>query len=840
MATRETEFDEQDFGALIKQDISAALTFDQTELSAKRSRALEYYRGEMNDTPSRPNGSSATSRDLADTMAWMLPGIMKVFMASDRMADYDPVAPDVEDPNALKQAEEQAEQASDFASYVFMKDNQGYRIVYNATFDSLLTGNGIVKHWADKTPKRETSFHSYLTVEDIAALMDRYDGDDVKILAKEKNPEPDLVPDEASGQMVPVETYNVKIERTTTRCQFRVEAIEPENFLIDKAAVTIDDAVFVAHRDPYMTRSRLIEMGFDREQVDALSADNSPVLNSEEGASRRTADPFLTNGNLKSTERLDYYECYRKIDVDGDGIAEWVKAHYVGSGGAGEVLDWEVWEDDIPFSDIPCFPVPHDFTALSVADRTMDIQQIKTVLLREALNNTYATGLPMQEVEEGTVTNPDILVSPKFGGIIWRKKDSMARAPIVPHIIPFVADKVLAISDTQDRTLARRTGVSPMSMGLDPETLQNQSATANQNAHDASLSQEELVARNMAELGWTRVFTALLKLFVKHQDRPRMLLLRKKLVKFDPRHWNATMGVTVNTGLGTGSRHRDMQALQMVATNQIAAMERLATAGERSEAIDMIPRVINTFKKSAESAGLRNPDQFYPDFDEEKLKAMKQRAEQAAQKPPLEIQIEQARLQAQGQLKQMELQATTQSTMQTETIKAEGNKVKEAAQLEGDLRKAEADRELQREQIASDERMKAAEIQSRERIEMMKMQMAQQPDPMKERELALKERSVGLEGDLKVAQHNSAMIEAQGKPGSKVKQHPVMDAATKAGEKTAQLEKMIAELAQQASAPVEIVRDQNGVAGARKGGRFYPVKRDASGRVTGVGSPTVQ
>ena len=82
-------------------------------------------------------------------------------------------------------------------------------------------------------------------------------------------------------------------------------------------------------------------------------------------------------------------------------------------------------------------------------------------------------------------------------------------------------------------------------MALDPETLQNQTATANQNQHDAAYSQIELIARNMAELGWRRVFRQMLRLIVKHQDRSRVIRLRDRWVEMDPRHWNANMDVTI-------------------------------------------------------------------------------------------------------------------------------------------------------------------------------------------------------------------------------------------------------------------------------------------------------
>jgi hypothetical protein len=65
----------------------------------------------------------------------------------------------------------------------------------------------------------------------------------------------------------------------------------------------------------------------------------------------------------------------------------------------GAILDWEEWEDETPFDDIPCNPMPHRWEAQSIADETMDVQQIKTVLLRQALDNTYATNNPQRFVK---------------------------------------------------------------------------------------------------------------------------------------------------------------------------------------------------------------------------------------------------------------------------------------------------------------------------------------------------------------------------------------------------------------------------------------------------------
>jgi hypothetical protein len=694
------EFHETDLAGLIGHEIRQAMDWDQSEISEKRSRALEYLRGEMHDTIPRPNGSKVTSRDLSDTMSWMLPGIMRVFMSSDRMAEYEPVlegSPD--DKEATKRSEEQAEQATDYVAHVFFKDNEGYRIVYNGTHDALSMGDGVVKTWWDDRPETEISVHSRLTIDQVSQLME---GDEVEILTQEVNKEPDLMFDPETGEQAEVETYNLKISRTTSRGRLRFDSIEPENFLIDEAAVTVSEARFTAHRDPYVTRSDLIERGFDRDKVEGLSADNN-VSDSEEAYSRQTSSSLIDNSMMRSTQRVDLYECYMKVDVDDDGVAETIRVYYAGDAGAGTVLDWEVWEDEGPFDTIPCYPQPHRFESESVADRTMDIQKIKTILQRQALDNLYASNLPMQEVDQGSVVNTDILVSPKFGGIIWKKPGSR---DIRPHSIPFVADKVFAATEYFDKVIEKRTGVSRTMMALDPEALQGQTATANQNAKDASYSQIELVARHQAELGWRKVFRKALKLIVKHQDRPRIIRLRDAFVEMDPRHWNASMDVTVNVGLGTGSRDRDMSMLQGVMNSQLMIADRLQGVGFDREALEIFSRVRRTLIKMAEASGLRNPDQFYPELTTDHVEKMGEQADQKRSQPSEAIQIERMKI---------------ETAKQTEAMKAEGNKVKEQAQLSADMvtkgedRKTEMMVEQERSQI------KREQIKSTEMIAMRKM-----------------------------------------------------------------------------------------------------------------------
>lgn len=705
------KMDDDRLKALLSQEISSSLTYDKTELAQKRSRNLEYLRGEMNDTPSMPGRSSVVSMDVADTIGWMLPGIIRVFTASDRIAIYEPERPG---------DEQFSEQATDYANYVFLKDNPGYRIMWDATHDSLALGNGIVKHWWDDKEECEYTEHSGLTGEQIAFLQQ--DNEEVEIVAqKPGEPQFIMVPD-PTGQMMemPVETFDVKVKRVTRSGRLRVECIEPEDFLLSREATEIEGARFTAHRQD-VTRSDLIEMGFDKQLVMDIPVDRFSSILQEKISRDEEGQTFFNNVGDESMLQVELFECYVKADVDGDGVAETIRAFYAGAQGTGELLDWEVWEDDVPFSDIPCEPVPHRWDARSVADDTSDIQRVKTVITRQFLDNTYWVNNPMNWAEEGSVTNPEVLRSPRFGATVWGKKGTVT--PPVPLPIPYIGDKALLALQHFDQVREMRTGVSRSTMALDPEALQNQTATASQNQKDSAYSQIELIARNQAELGWKRVFKQILKLIVKHQDRPRTIRLRDEWVEMDPRSWNSNMDCTINVGLGTGSRDRDMAMLNQILNVQIAMTDRLAGAGFSSQALEMVPKINMTAMKLAESAGIKNPEQFYLDIKPEMLKQMKQ---EAANRPDPEMQKEQVKAQTQLQLGQQQAALDQQADERKAQIEA----VQMQADIEAQERKTQAEMIQAQQKFEFDKEMALLEFQLQKELKMaeleLKRELAQQ------------------------------------------------------------------------------------------------------------------
>jgi hypothetical protein len=707
--------EDKDLGSTIASEIAQARNYDRSELASKRARAIEYLRGEMNDTPPRPNGSKQTDRTFADTVSWILPGTVRVFTASDQMVQYSKVREENDD---------WSRDASEYTNYTFFMESDGYRILYNGTYDSLVLGNGVAcSYWEPERIEAKT-FRDKTEME-IAALLE--EGWQPTGVVKPGKPRTEQVDDPLSGETLELETptLTVKLQKQDRPGKICDETCKPENLLLNSTATTIENARFVAYCHDDKTRSDLMEMardyGWDRSIIENLPSWHNRANENEVTLARETSTIINNNSPLKSSDPISLYECYIRADRDGDGIAELIQAWYAGEGMAGTLLGFDEWEDDVPFTDIPCYPVPHRWDAESVFDRTEDIQRVKTVLLRGVLDNGYAVALPMWEAEAESVQNPDVLANPRFGATIWRTKNSMQSAPIVKHEQPFVGDKLQAILGYMDEMVSKRTGVSRTTMALDPEALQNQTATAAQQQRDAGYSQIELIARNMAELGWSKFFKKRLKLAIKHQQ-VRKIPSKKEESGFreiDPAKWDPNMAVSINVGLGTGSRDRDMAMLNTILMNQIGMADRLAQGGLSSKALEFLPKIRKTAVQIAESAGLRDPEDYYPEVTDEEVGQL---AQEMAQRPNPEVEIEKMKLEAQSQLEREKAQTQAQIEQQkvmvqaeAEKLKAQGNAAKEQAQMQADLHVKAAEREnaivIEGQKIASAERIELARLE---------------------------------------------------------------------------------------------------------------------------------
>lgn len=682
---------EEEIGALVQAEIAGAIEYDRSDFLKDRVRAIEYYRGEMKDLPAEEGRSTVTTHDVQDTIGWMLPGLMRVFFSAEHLGQYEPQKPN---------DEPAARQATDYVNYVVLRECDGYQVFWDVFHDALLHANGVVKHWWDKTPKIETHSVSGLTDDQLAMLLQ---DDDVEVIEHSV--------DDSYPEMG--ELHSLKFNHTYKGGCLKIAACPPEEFLIDKRARDIETARFCGHRT-LKSRSDLIEMGLSRDDVDALPTFGSLSHDRVELARREQVGAFVSPPGMdKSTEEVEVIECYVLLDKDGDGVAERLRV-VMGGGGSTKVLDWEVWESEVPFTDFVSERVPHRWQGRSVFNDTEDVQRVKTVLLRQFLDNMYQSNIPDRVVDETRVQNPDALYDRQIGNVIRVKGDP--NTAVTNSIVPFVAKEALTGLDYMDQMIERRTGVSRSTMALDLEALQNQSATAVNASQSAAYSKIELIARNFAEMGFKRFFRCVLKLLVENQDRPKTIRLRDQWVDMDPRGWNADMDFNVNVGLGSGSRDRDVGLLMQIAAKQELIM---AQMGPVNPVCDM-EKYATTLRKLVEMAGLRNPDTFFGEVNQQ---TMQQFAQAQGQKPDPKVEAEKAKIQIEGQkaqaqagLEREKASASIETQRQKNELDMQAMREKSAMDMQIAREKAEFDRQQKREdavlnaQLRREEMMLEAEI----------------------------------------------------------------------------------------------------------------------------------
>ena len=681
MADKVTELELKN---IIGQEINNSMGYMGGNLSAQRKKSLEYYMGEPLGTEI-DGRSQVVSTDVADTIETILPNLLKIFTASDQTVKCEPVkAEDV----AL------AEQATNYINYIFNKDNDGFSILYTWFKDALIEKNGIVKVYWDESEKVEQETYENLNEQEYKILTDN---DDVEVVEEEsfvdekakEQLEQIKALAEAQGQVmedIPTpKLYNCIIKRTTSSGKVKIENIPPEEFLIQKSAKSIEDADFVAHR-VLKTRSDLIQMGFDRDIVDDLPTQNTVTMNDERLARFADIDESpLHDAPDESTQDIEIYECYVKIDMDGDGIAELRKV-IVAGGNANTILE-NMPCDFIPFCSLTPVPMPHRFYGRSVSELVEDVQLVKSTVMRQLLDNMYLTNNNRVAIMDGMVNLDDLLTSRPGGVVRTKQPPSQVMLPMQNQTISQQAFPLLEYLDTVRET---RTGVTRYSQGLDADSL-NKTATGVNTLMSQSQMRMELIARVFAETGVKDLFRRIFELTVKYQNKERIVELNNKFVPVSPTEWKNRYNISINVGLGAGSKDQQIVMLNNILQKQLQAFQ---LQGNKEYPMVTLKNIYNSLAKIIEEAGLKNVENYFVNPDEGK-----ELIQPSPPPPPTPIEkIEFTRIASEEKRKvaELELEARKLKAETAEAILGFETKIKEMelkynTQLDAAKIKADAD-----------------------------------------------------------------------------------------------------------------------------------------------------
>lgn len=588
----------------IKNAITEAVDFIEAEIAPQRIKAQKYFDGRV-DLGAEEGRSKVVATKCRDTVRAVKPALMRVFLQSGRPVEFIPRKP---------QAVQEAEQKTNYAAYVFERNN-GFQILSDAIDDALKKKVGIWKVYVDEPAHVEIDEYSGLTEDQVEML--RMDPE-IEILEEEVTQEAQIDP--MMGVQVMPALYSLKVAKETRAKEIRIDAVAPEDFFVDRNATGIQDCYVCGHTAE-MRVGDVVAMGFDFETVYNMSGTTDGRVDEEEELQRLGWDATDTDedANDPSMRKISITEAYMKMDIEGTGIPRLYK--FLCGGGSYELLEYELC-DELPFAVFEVDPEAHAFFGRSLVEIIMDDQDAATSLLRGMLDNMSLVNNPRMVVNSQLVNMDDVLNN-EIGAVI-RTKDVSALREIT---IGGMAAGILPAITYYDEAIRAKTGVSGAGMGLDADMLQSQTAQGVNAAVQAANQVAELIARHLAEGGMKQAFRTIARLAKQHISGQEMMRVNGEFVPVDPRSWSLDADMAVNVGLGTGKHEEKAMVLRETLQTQMGIWQ----AYGPTNGIVTMTNIRNTLADILRHSGLHNAERYYMPMNPQQEQMLLAQAAQAAQ-----------------------------------------------------------------------------------------------------------------------------------------------------------------------------------------------------------------
>ena len=433
--------------SLVKADIAEAEAYQQSIIQPTvRERYNIYYADKeyyANKFPILSKTSSLVSTDVADTIEWALPSLMKVFTGSDEVITVAGVT---------EEDDQNAEVMQSLLVYQLQRQNKFFPLLYNWMKDALITGLGIIKCYWERT-EGWTPETAKLNADALKLLTQT----GVEITNVEG---PDLMGDFTVTWNSP---YYIKNSP-------KLENILVSEFLYSPDAKNLEDANFVAHRKKVtMSHLRQKEKEGIYANVDKVHPDNGPttwVMDQVEDAIGDHYTPLHTNQQDKAREEVTIYECYTKIDFNNDGILEDMIITIAGD----VILRAEPnYMGRHPFFAISPTKDPHRiWVKRSYAELIGELQDMKVALTRQIVQNIALTNDPKMILAEDSINISDYIEGRK----VIRKKPGANMGDVAMSMpVNQLSPQTFQFLEWLEGQKENRTGITRYNQGLDANSL---------------------------------------------------------------------------------------------------------------------------------------------------------------------------------------------------------------------------------------------------------------------------------------------------------------------------------------------------------------------------------
>lgn len=556
---------------IVLSEASGAISYiGDSDLSKNRETLMDYY----NQKPygdEQDGQSKVVTSDVADVVETMLPMLMRLFTQGSVIGKFNPT---------ITGTEEEADQKTRLVNYEFLERNNGVLLLHNMMKDALLQYTGVLKaYWCDKPITENRKY------EGLSELEYRYlsTDDSISIEKVEENETPLGI------------TYNVEVEKTTSKGRLKYVGIPPEEFLINDDARDFKTPRFIGQRSP-KTRSDLIQMGFSKDIVNNLPADD-PVNDTGEKQARYEAVETTGGYSNHSPNDLIYLgEYYMQIDVNEDGVTECWKVFIAGNDMLGKER-----VDDHPFCCMTPIPIPHRAIGTCPAEQVADLQYWKSTLVRQMNNNIYQVNYSRTLANERV--NYDDLLNPVAGGVIRIEDTGSVGDAVQPFVTQPQVQPILQGIEYVDSSREVRTGVTRYSQGLDGDAL-NQTATGFAGIRQMAESRTAMTANIFASTGIKEIFQKGIKILSQYQDTAMQIRVSGAPMEIDPSAWEYNLDCTVEVGASQAEQMQVVSNLNYVLEKQLQFIQMGIPVTDYT-------KLYNTLDRVTVEAGLRDSSMYW-------------------------------------------------------------------------------------------------------------------------------------------------------------------------------------------------------------------------------------
>ena len=734
---------------VLREEEDDATTYYTSEIAKAQAEAMDRYHAKpYGDGSEVVNRSQVVTHDIEDTINWLMPHLIRVLTTGEDLIT-------VED-DGLEDNDESLDIAAKYLFHVMFKDNPGETIIHDFVFDGLLQKLGVVRtYWEDPKPSPPKVLQGlpldlvtkYINDPKYEILEAEIDGDtgEAPIEAQAQLPPPQSmqampgVPGGPGlmggmGQPAPLmpqqaedfRTATIKVRKVDRVGRGRIKGVPPEEFRVSRRARSLDESDYHGWKHEVFLADLVADHPDSAYELDpdatSTAEDEMDAETDERVVARFPDEPSTTSRdrrNDRHSRKVWLNIEYVRGDFDQDGTIELRRVKRVGD----VILENDIVEES-EFTGWSPIRVSHRLIGRSIADPLMDIQKIRTVLTRKAMDSLTQALAPRTFFNTSAAqTDPTILdriLDHEVGDVI--PIDGNPRDVLYTEITPDVSAAAFQAIEYWDRRSEEASGVNRHAMGIQPQAITSTKGGIDM-LQAAANSRVEQVARNAAA-AVEEILGKLLRLIVENQDQPRVIRVAGKPLRVDPRRWSDDMTVSVHVGMAAESREKKLSYLSAIAGKQEAIM----TTGGLNNPIVTPKHYRATLAQMVSVMGYKNPSQFFGEIPDD-WKPPEPGEDPKTAEVKQKGQLAQAELQGKQQLAQAELQSKQQA---------------QAADITGKQEIAKMEMQFKQQMTAVETQAKAQEAERQAMIQReiatMKMDMEReiaQQRLAQERELAL-------------------------------------------------------------------------------------------------------